>query len=253
MFIDSHGHYDDDRYVSDSNAVLSDLKNHFVDAIVNVGCDVETSKKAVSFADKYDFVYASVGFHPHYACNMTDSAIDELKLLCSNKKVVAWGEIGLDYHYDYSERPVQIEKFKIQLEVAKALDLPVIIHSREATEDMMNIMRDYGHKAVFHCYSGSLETAKEIIKLGYYISLSGTVTYKNARNLKEVAEWLPHDKYMIETDCPYLAPVPVRGTRNDSRNLIHTARCIAELRGISVEQVGHETSENTKRLFSGIV
>ena len=253
MLIDSHSHYDDDRYVSDSNAVLCDLRNHSVDIVVNVGCDVETSKKAVSYAEKYDFVYATVGFHPNYVYEMTDNDILELKLLSTHKKVVAWGEIGLDYHYDYSKKETQLEKFKLQLEVAKELSLPVIIHSREATEDMMNIMRDYGHKGVFHCYSGSLETAKEIIKLGYYISFSGTVTYKNARNLKETAEWIPSDKYMIETDCPYLSPVPVRGTRNDSRNLIHIANCIAELRGITTEQIGKETSENTKRLFSGII
>jgi len=252
LLIDSHSHYDDDRYVSDSHAVLSDLKNHDVDIIVNVGCDVPTSKKAVEFADKYDFVYATVGFHPNYVYEMSDRDIDELKALSKHKKVVAWGEIGLDYHYDYSKKEAQLEKFKIQLEVARELALPVIIHSREATEDMMNIMRNYGHKGVFHCYSGSLETAKEIIKLGYYISFSGTVTYKNAKNLKEAAAWIPHDKYLIETDCPYLSPVPVRGTRNDSRNLVHIANCIAELRGISYEQVGKETSENTKRLFSRI-
>ena len=252
MFIDSHSHYDDDRYVSDSDFVLCDLKNHGVDMVINVGCDVQTSTKAAEFAKKYDFVYVAVGFHPHYACNMTDGALEEIKLLCNNEKVVAWGEIGLDYHYNYSEKSVQLEKFKIQLEAAKALSLPVIIHSREATEDMMSIMRGYGHEAVFHCYSGSLETAKEIIKLGYYISFSGTVTYKNARNLKEAAAWIPSDRYLIETDCPYLSPEPVRGTRNDSRNLIHTAGCIAALRGITLEQLGKETTKNTKRLFSKI-
>jgi TatD DNase family protein len=248
--IDSHSHYDDDRFSGDCEQILNDLKNHKIDKIINIGCDVETSKKAIALAEKFDFAYASVGFHPNYVFSMTDSDISELIALSKNEKVVAWGEIGLDFHYEYSEKDVQISAFKTQLDVAKTLDLPVIIHSREATEELMKMMRDYKHKGVFHCYSGSLETAKEIIKMGYYISFSGTVTYKNAKTVKEVAKWIPNDRYLIETDCPYLSPEPKRGTRNDSRNLIHTASYIADLRGISLEQLELETMNNTKSLFN---
>jgi TatD DNase family protein len=181
---------------------------------------------------------------------MIPNDIEVLTRLANNPRVVAWGEIGLDFHYDYSQKDIQIEAFKAQLDVAKSLDLPVIIHSREATEEMMKIMRDFSHRGVFHCYSGSLETAKEIIKMGYYISFSGTVTYKNAKSIKEVAKWIPNDRYLIETDCPYLSPEPMRGKRNDSRNLIYTASCIAELRGIALEQLEDETTNNTRNLFN---
>jgi TatD DNase family protein len=247
--IDSHGHYDDDRFSQDCDQILLDLKNHKINKIINIACDVETSKKAIELSEKFDFVYATIGYHPNNVFSMTDRDISELIELSKNKKVVAWGEIGLDFHYDYSEKDIQIQAFKTQLEVAKSLDLPVVIHSREATEDMMKIMRDFKHRGVFHCYSGSLETAKEIIKMGYYISFSGTVTYKNSKSVKEVAKWIPKDKYLIETDCPYLSPEPMRGTRNDSRNLIHTASCISELRGISLDQLEEETMRNTKELF----
>jgi TatD DNase family protein len=249
LFLDSHTHYDDDRYNGEVDEILLDLKNNNVGTVINVGCDVETSQKAIYFAEKYPFVYAAVGYHPNYVSNMTGRDLEILKELSGHEKVRAWGEIGLDYHYDYSAQNTQKDCFLKQLDAAAGLNLPVIIHSRDATGDMMEIMRGFKGGALFHCYSGSLETAKEIIKLGFYISFSGTVTYKNAKNIKETAASVPSDRYLIETDCPYLSPEPVRGTRNDSRNLVYTATVVANLRGIPVEQAGAETTANAKRFF----
>lgn len=250
--IDSHSHYNDERFDNDCPLVLEDLKNHNVEKIINVGYNLKSSENAVALANQYDFVYAAVGFHPSDASDCTESALSRLVELAHNPKVVAWGEIGLDYHYDNIVKETQKEIFIRQMEIAGELRLPVCIHTRDAMADTLEIVKKYQQPGVFHCYSGSLEIAKESVKIGYYISFSGTVTYKNAKNLKEVAKWIPADRYLIETDCPYLAPEPVRGTRNDSRNLIYTAQHIAELRNVPTEQVILETTANTKRLF-GIV
>ncbi len=249
MIIDSHSHYDDERFSSDREQVLFDLKNHNVEKIINVGYNLESSENAVLLANKYDFIYAAVGFHPSDAKDLTDDAMNRLIELTKDKKVVAWGEIGLDYHYDNIDKDAQKEAFIKQMKIAKELNLPVSIHTRDAMADTLEIVKKFQTPGVFHCYSGSLEIAKELVKIGYYISFSGTVTYKNAKNVKEVAKWIPSDRYLIETDCPYLAPEPVRGKRNDSRNLNYTAQHIAELRNVSVEQVIRESCENTKRLF----
>ena len=252
MIIDSHSHYDDVKFDEDRNLLLQDLKNHNVEKIINVGYDLKSSENAVLLANQYDFIYAAVGFHPSDAADCTEDALKRLKELTKDKKVVAWGEIGLDYHYDNIDKEVQKSAFIKQMIIAKELSLPVSIHTRDAMADTLEIVKKYQTPGVFHCYSGSLKIAKELVKFGYYISFSGTVTYKNAKNVKEVAKWIPSDKYLIETDCPYLAPEPVRGKRNDSRNLNYTAEHIAELRNIPVGQVVRETNENTKRLF-GIV
>ncbi len=252
MIIDSHSHYDDERFDIDREELLLGLKNKNIEKIINVGYNLKSSKRAVQFANTYDFCYAAVGFHPSDAADCTEDALDELIELTKDPKVVCWGEIGLDYHYDNIDKEQQKAVFIRQMEIAKKLQIPVAIHTRDAMADTLEIVKKYQTPGVFHCYSGSLEIAKELVKIGYYISFSGTVTYKNAKNVKEVAKWIPHDKYLIETDCPYLSPEPVRGTRNDSSNLNYTAKHIAELRNISVEQVVRETNENTKRLF-GII
>ena len=249
MIIDSHSHYDDERFNDDRSMVLNDLKNHNIEKIINVGYNLSSSKNALELANEYDFIYAAVGFHPSDAKDFNDSVAKQLIELTKNPKVVAWGEIGLDYHYDNIVKETQKEVFIKQMEIAKELNLPVCIHTRDAMADTLEIVKKYQTKGVFHCYSGSLEIAKELVKIGYYISFSGTVTYKNAKNVKEVAKWIPKDRYLIETDCPYLAPEPVRGKRNDSRNLNYTAAHIAELRNVPVEQVISEATENTKRLF----
>ncbi len=252
MIIDSHSHYDDERFDSDREELLVNLKNNNVEKIINVGYDLQSSKNAVKLANTYDFCYAAVGFHPSDADKCNEDALRELTLLTKDPKVVCWGEIGLDYHYDNVNKDLQKTVFEKQMEIAKNLKLPVSIHTRDAMADTIEIVKKIQTPGVFHCYSGSLEIAKELVKIGYYISFSGTVTYKNAKNVKEVATWIPADRYLIETDCPYLSPEPVRGTRNDSSNLNYTAQHIAELRNIPVEQVIRETNENTKRLF-GII
>lgn len=250
MFIDTHSHYDDEAFDGDRDELLKSFKKNKIDKVISIGCDIETSRNAIELSKKYDFVYASVGFHPNYAHKYDDNAekilIDFAK---NNSKVVAWGEIGLDYHYDVPEKEIQIENFLRQIEVANKLGLPVSVHSRDAMGDTLEIVRNHRFKGVFHCYSGSVETAKELIKMGYYISFAGTVTFKNARNLKEVARYVPSDRYLIETDCPYLSPEPNRGKRNSSLNLIYTAQCLADLRGVSIEAVCEETTKNAEELF----
>lgn len=250
MFTDTHSHYDDEAFDNDRNELLKSFKENKIDRVITIGCDVETSKNAVLLANKYDFVYASVGFHPNYAHKYNDETEKILiDLAKNNEKVVAWGEIGLDYHYDEPEKNIQIENFIRQIETANKLGLPISIHSRDAMGDTLEIVKNHPFKGTFHCYSGSVETAKELIKRGYYISFAGTVTFKNAKNLKEVAKYVPADRYLIETDCPYLSPEPNRGKRNSSLNLIHTASCLAELRGVSLEQVAEETTKNATELF----
>lgn len=249
MIIDSHSHYNDNRFRKDCLDILNDLKNHKVEKIINVGYDLDSSERAVQLAKENEMVYATVGFHPGDVSKCDDLALSRMIALSKEEKVVAWGEIGLDYHYDDIDKELQKAVFQKQMEIARELKLPVCIHTRDAMADTLEIVKKIQNPGVFHCYSGSLEVAKELVKIGYYISFSGTVTYKNAKNVKEVAKWIPSDKYLIETDCPYLSPEPVRGTRNDSRNLIYTAEHIAELRNVSVEQVIRETTENTKRLF----
>ncbi len=250
MFTDTHSHYDDKAFDNDRNELLTSFKANKIDRVITIGCDIETSKNSVKLANEYDFVYASVGFHPNFADKYDDNAEKILiDLTKNNKKVVAWGEIGLDYHYPEPSKEIQAECFVRQIETANKLGLPISIHSRDAMGDTLEIVKNHPFKGVFHCYSGSVETMKELIKMGYYISFSGTVTFKNARNLKEVAKYVPLDRYLIETDCPYLAPEPNRGKRNSSLNLIHTASCLAQLRGISVEQVSLETTNNANKLF----
>lgn len=250
MFIDTHSHYDDEAFDEDRSTLLSTFKENKIDKVITIGCDVESSMASIELSKKYDFMYAAVGFHPNCADRFDNNAADILiKAAKENEKVVAWGEIGLDYHYPEPEKEIQKKVFIKQIEIANSLSLPVSIHCRDAIMDTIEILRNHSCKGVFHCYSGSVETMKELIKMGYYISFAGTVSFKNAKNLKEVAKYVPNDRYLIETDCPYLSPEPYRGKRNSSLNLIHTSAAIAELRGVDVETVASETTKNALAFF----
>lgn len=253
MYFDTHAHYDDEAFDLDRDAVLSSLPENGVGLALNPASNMASSRLCVELSGKYPFLYAAVGVHPHDAKEMTDASLDELRSLASNEKVVAIGEIGLDYHYDFSPREVQRARFREQLELARELRLPAIIHEREACEDCLKIVSDFPDvRGVFHCFSGSRETAEIILKQGWYLSFTGVITFKNARRSHEVIENMPLDRLMIETDSPYLAPVPRRGERNTSLNLPHIAGKIAELRGLSLDEVVALTLENGKRFF-GIV
>ncbi|MFA5523198.1 MAG: TatD family hydrolase [Tissierellales bacterium] len=253
MLIDSHAHLDDSRFDKDRDSIIKDLKNQGIELVINPGADVASSVKAVSLAKEYKNIYAAVGVHPHDAKDMNDTTLQLLSSLANNEKVVAIGEIGLDYHYDNSPRDVQRKWFIEQIVLAKKLKLPIIVHEREASQDMYNILKqeaDGNLTGVLHCYSGSLEMAKEYMKMGFYISFAGPVTFKNSRISKEVAKNIPLDRILIETDSPYLTPEPKRGKRNEPLNVRYVAAMIAELRGLPFEEVAVSTSKNVKSLFS---
>ena len=252
MLIDSHAHLDDTRFDKDRDELIKSLKDVGVDLVINPGADLQSSIKSVSLSEQYDNIYAAVGIHPHEAKEMDESTLEVLKSFANREKVVAIGEIGLDYYYDNSPRDIQKQKFIEQLDLAKEVNLPVIIHSRDAAGDTFDILKsaqDGSLEGVLHCYSGSVEMALEYIKLGFYISIAGPVTFKNARIVKEVAKTVPMDRLLIETDSPYLTPEPYRGKRNEPVYVRQIAGTIAELRGISFEEVATKTAENTKKLF----
>ena len=252
MLIDSHAHLDDKRFDNDRDKIIKSLKELGIELVINPGADINSSIKAVALAEKYDNIYAAVGVHPHDAKDMDETTIDLLKSFTNREKVVAIGEIGLDYYYDNSPRDIQKKRFKEQIELAKEVNLPIIIHSRDAAEDTFNILKeaqDGTLKGVLHCYSGSVEMAMEYIKLGFYISLAGPVTFKKAKVPKEVAKAVPIDRLLIETDSPYLTPEPYRGKRNEPAFVRYVAGTIAELRNMSFEELALKTGENTKRLF----
>ncbi|NLM49642.1 MAG: TatD family hydrolase [Clostridiaceae bacterium] len=250
MFFDSHAHYDDRQFNEDRDSLLSNMKNMGVGYILNAASDIKSSRFSLKLARQYDFIYAAVGVHPHEVAHLVDEDINIIRELSRGEKCVAIGEIGLDYYYDHSPRDMQRLWFKKQLELAKELNLPYIVHEREACLDCLTILDEVGYfNGVMHCFSGSLETAKTLIKKGMYISLGGPVTFKNARHSVEVAGNIPLEKLLIETDSPYLAPVPVRGKRNDSSNLKYIAQKIAEIRGVDVSVIENATMENAKRFF----
>lgn len=250
MLFDSHAHLDDDKFNGDRETVISKIAETGISYVVNVGSDMDSSIKSVELSSRYPFIYAAVGIHPYDADQVNDETIERLRRLADNPKVVAIGETGLDYHFDDAPRQVQIQAFRRQIKLADELGLPVIIHDREAHHDMMEVLfSERPANAIIHCYSGSVEMAEELVKMGYYISFSGTVTYKNAVKLKDVAAMVPDDKLLIETDSPYLAPEPVRGTRNDSANVRFTAEKIAQIRGTDFQTVAQMTSKNAKRVY----
>ncbi|MDR3278865.1 MAG: TatD family hydrolase [Oscillospiraceae bacterium] len=250
MLFDTHAHYDDGRFDGDRDALLSSMRGQGVSLILNAASSIAAAKAGLALAEKYAFVYAAAGVHPHDVKDMDGGSIEELAALLKRPKAMAVGEIGLDYHYDLSPREVQRTRFREQLELARAVKKPVIIHEREARDDVMSIIADYGDlTGVFHCFSGDWASAKKILDMGWYLSFTGVVTFKNARDALETAAKTPDDRVMLETDCPYLSPEPVRGGRNDSRNLKYVAQKLADARGVSFEALAALTTENGKRFF----
>ena len=251
MFFDTHAHYDSDRFDSDRGAVLSALPGLGVDLVIDPGCDEVSSKAAVALAEKYEFLYAAVGWQPQELKeSYYDGALDVIRQLAAHPKVVAIGEIGLDYYWDTSYNDFQQEILREQFCLAEELDLPVIFHDREAHGDSLAIVREFPNvRGVFHCYSGSAEMAKVLLDLGWYLGFDGPVTYKNAKKHREVLEICPMDRILIETDSPYLSPEPKRGTRNHSGNLELINAKLAEIKGVSPEEMARITTENGRRLF----
>lgn len=248
---DTHAHYTDSAFDEDREELLASLPEKNVGLVMQACTDLEDAVKIQTLADRYEYMYASVGIHPENIALSTvpDDAYDRMKSLAQHEKVLAIGEIGLDYHYEGYDREEQIKLFRMQLQLAKELQLPVIIHSRDATEDCMNILREYRPKGVMHCFSGSAETAKEVIALGMYIGFTGVLTFKNAKKALRALEVIPEDRLVLETDCPYMAPVPFRGKRCDSSMIIHTAEAAGNVMGKTADEVLRLTYENGMRLY----
>lgn len=246
---DSHAHYNSEQFDEDRDELLTRLNKEGVSHIINIGCDIPTSQESVDLAKKYDFVYATVGFHPHDAKSATGNYLEQLEEMAGYEKVVAIGEIGLDYYYDSSPRDVQKRVFEEQLQLAEKLNLPVSIHSREATEDTLELLQKYKPKGVVHCYTGSAETAKVLLDIGLHIGFTGVVTFKNAKKILKVIEIMPLDRILLETDCPYMAPEPFRGKRSTSDMILQTATTIADIKAIPVEELISIARENTIKLF----
>ena len=250
MYFDTHAHYTDEAFDADRDETIKAVHDSDVGLIMNASCDYNSCIKSLELTDKYTFVYACVGWHPHDAKTFNDESEKLIREWCKLTKVRAIGEIGLDFYYDLSERDVQREVFIRQMELAQELNMPVVIHDRDAHSECMEIIKKYPSvRGEFHCYSGSAEMAKTILDLGWYLGFTGAITFKNARKSLEVIEMCPIDRILIETDCPYLAPVPFRGKRNDSRYLPLMTQKIAEIKDMSVEEVTKITCENGKHFF----
>ena len=251
MYFDTHAHYDDEKFDADREAVLAALPGAGVSLVLNPGCDVASSRAALALAEKFDHVFAAVGLHPENCAGCTDEDFDTVEALARQEKAVAIGEIGLDYYWaENPPRDFQQQVFRRQLELALALDLPVIVHDRDAHGDCLDIVSDYpALRGVFHCFSGSPEMAETLLKRGWYLGFDGPVTYKNAKKAPEVISLCPLDRMLLETDSPYLSPVPRRGERNDSRNLPFIAAKLAEIKGLTTEKIARVCAENGRKLF----
>lgn len=246
---DSHAHYTDKAFNDDRKELLGSLQESGICGVINCGADLKSSREAAELSESFDYLYFSCGVHPEEVDNLPENYIDILRDLSQNEKCIAIGEIGLDYYWRQDNKDLQKKIFIEQLLLARELKLPVIIHSRDAHEDTLQILKEYKPQGVLHCFSGSVEMAKEILRLGMYIGLGGAVTFKNARKPVEVAEYLPPDRLLLETDCPYMAPVPMRGKRNDSSLIPHIAEKIGEIKGIDPQTVIDAATENVKALF----
>jgi len=242
---DTHAHYTDKRFAPDRDAMLRSLPWRGVACVLTCGSDLSDSRAALALAGEYDYVYATCGVHPHEATKK----LDDLQALLQDKKCIALGEIGLDYHYDFSPRDAQRDCFARQLALAQELTMPVIVHDREAHEDTLSLLQEYRPRGVVHCFSGSLEFAREILALGMYIGLGGAVTFRNAKKTVEVAANVPLDRLLLETDAPYMTPEPFRGRRCDSAHIAYTAQKITEIRGMDTQELIDACHENGKRLF----
>jgi len=252
LIIDSHAHLDDGAFSNEIDMVMARARAEGVGAVINPGADVASSKAAIAIAAAYPEVYALAGIHPHEAAGVSDEAIGEIAAILSAPKVVGIGEIGLDYYRELSPRDDQLRVFRAQMELAREMGLPVQIHNRDAHSDTLKIVQEYSRRVpaiVMHCYSGSAEMARELVKLGCYISLAGPVTYRNARKQVEVAGQVPLDRLLVETDSPYLPPSPYRGQRNEPAYVVETARKIAAVRNTSFEEVAAATSANAAKIF----
>ncbi|MFC3882055.1 TatD family hydrolase [Bacillus songklensis] len=252
MLFDTHVHLNADQYKEDLEEVIQRAQEAGVEYMVVVGFDRETIQKAMEITEAYDFIYASVGWHPVDAIDMTDDDLKRIEELAAHPKVVALGEMGLDYYWDKSPKSIQKEVFRKQIRLAKKVKLPIIIHNRDATEDVVQILREEQVQEVggiMHCFTGSLEIAKQCMDMNMYISFGGPVTFKNAKKPKEVAAEIPMERLLIETDCPYLTPHPYRGKRNEPGYVSYVAKQIAELKQVSYEELAQKTTENAKKLF----
>ncbi len=251
MLFDTHAHMNDPVFDEDREAVLASLAEAGVGLVLNPGCSLQNSRQAVELAGSHDFMYAAVGTHPDTADEVDGAVIEEYRMLCKqNPKVVAIGEIGLDYYYETVPRDIQQRAFRMQLELAREVELPVIVHERNAHDDGMRTVKEFKDiSGVFHCYSGSAEMARQLVDMGWYIGFTGVLTFKNARKALETAQSIPLDRIVIETDCPYMAPEPYRGRRNHPGFLFRMAEKLAELRNLSVEELQSITTENGRRLY----
>jgi TatD DNase family protein len=251
MLFDSHAHLDDEAFDADREEVIARALANGLTGMVNPGSCMKSSAAALALAQQHAAIYAAVGIHPHDADSADEAAYEQLLCWAQHPKVVAIGEIGLDYHYDFSPRSVQQDVFVKQLALARECDLPVILHDREAHGDILRLVKEQGQgvRGVFHCFSGSLEMAREVLNLGFYLSVGGTLTFKNAAKLPEIVKEVPFERLLLETDSPYLTPVPYRGRRNEPLHVRLVAEKVAELRGLSVEEVARQTTSNTCRCF----
>ncbi len=250
MLFDTHAHLNDPAFDPDRAELLSGLPDQGIELVLNAGCSLKSSYDCIALAEQYPFIYASVGSHPDAADEVNEAVIEEYRKLCKHNRVKAIGEIGLDYYYEDVPREVQLRAFRMQMELARETGMPVIIHERDAHQDGMTVVKEFPTvTGVFHCYSGSAEMARQLVNLGWYIGFTGVLTFKNARKAVETASSIPLERIVLETDCPFMAPEPFRGKRNDPGYLYRMAEKLAELRGISVEEVHSITTANAKRLY----
>ena len=251
MIFDTHAHYDDEAFDEDRESLLQGMKQNGVDCIVNIGANMQTSRNTVALTEQYDFIYGAVGVHPSDVYDMTEADIETLREWSRLDKIVAIGEIGLDYHYPDTDKALQQKWFIRQLQLAREEKLPVVIHSRDAAADTLAIMQEHGRElgGVIHCFSYTKEMAAEYLKMGYYIGIGGVLTFKNAKKLVEAVEMIPPERLVLETDAPYLAPDPYRGKRNESAYLTYVAQKLAQIKGVSYEEIVMQTAKNAKAMY----
>ena len=250
MLFDTHAHLNDPAFDEDRDALMQTFRDSGVGLVLNAGCSLESSKDCIALAERYDWLYCSVGTHPDTADEVNEDVLEAYRQMCKHPKVKAIGEIGLDYYYETIHRDTQMKAFRMQMALAQELDMPVIVHERDAHNDGMTIVKEFPKvKGVFHCYSGSAEMARQLVNLGWYIGFTGVLTFKNARKAVETAASIPLDRIVLETDCPFMAPDPFRGKRNPPGLLPKMAEKLAEIRGLPVEEIIRITTENAKRLY----